>query len=76
MRNIVPNLVYAATGKEVDLVMVAGRVLVREGYVQTVDEETVRVDAQMAAEQVAASVRRDPVHRDLVLLDAMANGLL
>ncbi len=31
LRNIVPNLVYAATGKEVDLVMVAGRVVCATG---------------------------------------------
>ena len=30
IRNIVPNLVYAATGREVMTVMVAGKILVRD----------------------------------------------
>jgi Cytosine deaminase and related metal-dependent hydrolases len=38
MRNIVPNLVYSARGEEVDVVAVAGRVIVRDGKVTTVDE--------------------------------------
>ncbi len=76
IRNIVPNLVYAATGKEVDLVMVAGRVLVRNGAVLTADEEAAREEAQLYAEEVASSVRRDPVHRDMALMDAMARGQL
>jgi 5-methylthioadenosine/S-adenosylhomocysteine deaminase len=76
LRNIVPNLVYAATGREVDLVMVAGKVLLRDGRVLTADEEDVRVTAQAMAEEVAGAVRRDPVHRDLALLDAMARGQL
>lgn len=76
IRNIVPNLVYAATGKEVDLVMVAGRVLVRNGAVLTADEEAAREEAQLYAEEVASAVRRDPVHRQMALMDAMARGQL
>jgi 5-methylthioadenosine/S-adenosylhomocysteine deaminase len=76
LRNIVPNLVYAATGREVDLVMVAGRVLLRDGRVLTADEEEVRATAQAMAEDVAAAVRRDPGHRDLALMDAMERGQL
>lgn len=39
MRNIVPNLVYSARGEEVDLVAVAGRIIVKNGVVVTVDEQ-------------------------------------
>jgi len=45
IRNLVPNLVYAANGHEVKTVMVAGRVLVRDGVVLNADEETVRAEA-------------------------------
>jgi 5-methylthioadenosine/S-adenosylhomocysteine deaminase len=76
VRNIVPNLVYSATGREVDLVMVAGRVLLRDGRVLTADEAEIRATAQAMAEEVAAAVRRDPVHRELALLDAMDKGQL
>ena len=76
VRNIVPNLVYSATSKEVDLAMVAGRILLRDGRVLTADEVEVRETAQAMAEDVVAAVRRDPVHRELILLDAMDKGQL
>ena len=76
IRNIVPNLVYAATVKEVDLVMVGGRVLVRDGCLLHADEASVRAEAQEAAEELAAAVAHDPIHHELALLDAMDKGWL
>jgi 5-methylthioadenosine/S-adenosylhomocysteine deaminase len=76
IRTIVPNLVYAATGHEVKTVLVAGRVLVREGVVLTLDAAAVRAEAQAAAERVAAAVAADPVHRDMALLGPMAAGMM
>ncbi len=76
IRNIVPNLVYAATGREVGLVMVAGRILVRDGCLLVADAGAVREDAQMMAEELAAAVGRDPIHHELALLDAMDRGRL
>jgi 5-methylthioadenosine/S-adenosylhomocysteine deaminase len=76
IRNIVPNLVYAATGREVDVVMVAGRILVRDGCLLNVDEATVRAEAQEAAQELAAAVVHDPIHHELALLDAMDKGWL
>lgn len=71
VRNIVPNLVYAASGHEVKTVMVAGKVLVRDGVVLTVDEDAVRAEAQMQAEALARRVVADPVHKGMALLEAM-----
>ncbi len=76
VRNIVPNLVYAASGHEVQTVLVAGRVLVRDGQVLTVDEAAVRAEAQVQAEAVARRVAADPVHRKMALLAAMEAGQL
>ncbi|MCX6047855.1 MAG: amidohydrolase family protein [Chloroflexi bacterium] len=76
VRNIVPNLVYAASGHEVKTVMVAGRVLVQDGKVLTVDEAAVREDAQIQAEELAKLVADDPVHTEMDLLVAMENGNL
>jgi len=76
VRNIVPNLVYAATGHEVTMVMVAGKVLVREGQVMTADEDAIRARAQAQAEEVAARVAADPVHQGMALLAAMESGCL
>jgi 5-methylthioadenosine/S-adenosylhomocysteine deaminase len=71
IRNIVPNLVYAASGHEVKTVMVAGRALVRDRVVLTADEDTVRAEAQAQAEALARRVVADPVHKGMALLDAM-----
>ena len=49
IRNIVPNLVYAATGHEVKTVMVRGKILVRDGDVLTANEDAVRAEAQEQA---------------------------
>ena len=76
VRNIVPNLVYAGTGHEVKTVMVAGRILVRDGQVLTADETAVRAEAQRQAEALARRVAADPVHRDMALLAAMEAGYL
>lgn len=76
IRNIVPNLVYAASGREVTLVMVDGQVLVRQGQVLTADEEAVRVEAQAQADAIARRVADDPVHNGMALLEPMAQGML
>ena len=76
VRNIVPNLVYAASGHEVKLVMIDGKVIVREGQVLTMDEEAVRAEAQAQAEQIARRVAVDPLHRDMALMSAMEAGYL
>lgn len=76
IRNIVPNLVYAATGHEVKTVLVAGRVLVADGRVLTADEAAIRAEAQAQAEALARRVAADPIHRELALMDAMASGKL
>jgi 5-methylthioadenosine/S-adenosylhomocysteine deaminase len=44
MRNLVPNLVYAARGDEVDYVLVNGQVIVEHGRVLTVDAEATFTD--------------------------------
>jgi len=76
LRTIVPNLVYAGTGKEVSTVVVAGRVLVRNRAVLTLDEGAVREQAQEQAERVGHSVAQDPLHHELALMRAMREGNL
>jgi 5-methylthioadenosine/S-adenosylhomocysteine deaminase len=76
VRNIVPNLVYAATGREVKMVMVAGRFLMRGGHLLSIDEDGVRAEAQEQAEAVAARVAADPDHGGMALLESMAEGNL
>jgi 5-methylthioadenosine/S-adenosylhomocysteine deaminase len=76
VRNIVPNLVYAASGREVKTVMVAGRLLVRNGQVLTADENAIRSEAQVQATALAKRVAADPIHRGLALMQAMKKGQL
>ncbi len=76
VRNIVPNLVYAASGHEVKTVMVAGRILMRDRQVLTTDETAVRAEAQAQAEAVAQRVASDPVHKSMALLAEMEAGRL
>jgi 5-methylthioadenosine/S-adenosylhomocysteine deaminase len=76
VQNIVPNLVYTASGHEVVTVMVAGVVLVRDGEVLVADEAAVRAEAQVQAEEVARRVAANPVHKEMALLEAMEAGQL
>lgn len=76
IRTIVPNLVYSASGHEVKTVLVAGRVLMRDGEVLTIDETNVRDEAQFQAEAVAQRVAADPLHSNMALLSAMRAGQL
>ena len=76
VRNIVPNLVYAGSGHEVKTVMIAGKVLVRDGEVLVADETAIRAEAQVQAEEVARHVVADPVHKEMALLEAMEAGRL
>lgn len=76
IRTIVPNLVYASTGREVKLVMIDGRILMRDGEFFTLDADKIRAEAQSVAEQVARNVMADPVHKNMALLEPMARGQL
>ena len=76
IRNIVPNLVYAGSGHEVKTVMVAGRLLVEDGRLLSVDETAVVSAAQEEAKLLDQRVAADPAHRNLALLSAMNGGQL
>jgi 5-methylthioadenosine/S-adenosylhomocysteine deaminase len=76
VRTLVPNLIYAATGKEVQTVVVAGRVVMRNREVLTLSESEVRTEAQHQAQLLGQRVAQDPVHRELNLLSAMQAGKL
>jgi 5-methylthioadenosine/S-adenosylhomocysteine deaminase len=52
--NVAAHLVFSATGRDVDHVLVDGRLLVDGGRVLPVDVESVRVSAQAAAEDLFA----------------------
>ncbi len=74
IRTIVPNLVYAGSGHEVKTVMVAGKILMRDRHVLTMDEAAVQAEAQRQAEAVSQRVAADPVHKKMALLAPMEAG--
>lgn len=56
--NVVPNLVYAARGHEVETSIVDGKVIMENRRLTRVDENQVVDEAQRAAEQLAARVSK------------------
>lgn len=76
IRTIVPNLVYAGSGHEVKTIMVAGKILMRDRQVLTMDESSVQAEAQRQADAVSQRVADDPVHKKMALLAAMEAGKL
>jgi cytosine/adenosine deaminase-related metal-dependent hydrolase len=54
VHDIVSNLVFAANGSNVDTVLVGGRVVVREGRVTGVDQQSILDQARAAAVRVRA----------------------
>ncbi|SMP61940.1 amidohydrolase family protein [Anoxynatronum buryatiense] len=54
--NLVPNLVYAARGHEVEMVIIDGQLVMENRQLLTVDESQVVARAQHLAEQLAARV--------------------
>jgi 5-methylthioadenosine/S-adenosylhomocysteine deaminase len=77
VRNIVPNLVYAASGHEVKTVMVAGKILMRDREVLTLDEAAVQAEAQEQAEMLSRRVAEDSsLHGQMALMAAMEEGRL
>ena len=76
IRNLVPNLVYAASGHEVKSVMVAGKLLVQDYQLLTLDESAILADAQAQAHQLEQRVAADPLHHEMVLMQAMAKDQL
>ena len=52
MRNIVPNLVYGASGRDVDTVIAGGKIIVKNRKPLTFDLEEITAEAQEAADKL------------------------
>ncbi len=76
IRTLVPNLIFAATGREVLHSMIDGRFVMRDRAILTMDEQAIREDVQLQGEKVAHAVAADPVHKSMKLLEAMEAGNL
>ncbi len=56
LHNITSNLVYSATGGDVEMVMVDGRLLMEKGELLTLDEEKIRHQSQKMVDQLLEMV--------------------
>jgi 5-methylthioadenosine/S-adenosylhomocysteine deaminase len=74
-RNLVANLVYAETGRNVVLSMVAGKIIYRDGRFAHVDAERVHQDVRAAAERLQHATDADERTRELPIVDLTRRGL-
>lgn len=76
VRNIIPNLVYAARGNEVQTVIIDGKVVMEDWKIKTINEDKVLSDAQRAANELSkrASKKKDRLYKPL--LQMQENGYL
>ena len=58
MRNLVPNAVYAACGRDVDTVISGGRVIVKDRKPQTFDLEEILTEVQEEADRLAGKAEK------------------
>lgn len=75
-RNLVPNLVYAETGADVRLTMVAGEVIYQDGEFTRVDRQAIAMRVAAAAERFQADIAGDPVVRGLPIVELTQRGLI
>jgi len=68
-KNIIPNLVYNATGNEVRDVIINGQIIMQDGIVKTMDEAQIVAEAQKAAEQLMANSYMDLKEANSPFLD-------
>ena len=69
VKNLIPNLVYNATGSEVRDVIINGEIIMQDGVVKTMDEAQIITDAQRAGEQLMANSYMDLKEADSPFLD-------
>ena len=73
-RNLVANLVYAETGRNVVLSMVAGKVIYRDGTFTNVDVDEVHTRLLEASERLQTAVAADPLTEDLPIVQLTREG--
>lgn len=70
VKNVIPNLVYNATGAEVQDVIINGKIVKQDGVVLTMNEKEIVTGAQKAAEQLMANSYMDLKEANSPFLDS------
>ncbi|HUG16970.1 MAG TPA: amidohydrolase family protein [Thermomicrobiales bacterium] len=73
-RNIVPNLVYAETGSNVVMTMVAGSVIYQNGEYTNIDRHEVMRELAAVSEQLQEATAADPLVNDLAIVRMTRDG--
>lgn len=73
-RNLVANLVYAETGRNVTFSMVAGKVIYRDGAFSNVDGDEVHRRLLEASERLQIAVEADPLTAGLPIVELTREG--
>jgi 5-methylthioadenosine/S-adenosylhomocysteine deaminase len=73
-RNLVANLVYAETGSNVRMTMVAGQIIYRDGLFTRIDADEVIARARAAAVAFEQEISDDPVIADLSITRLTSTG--
>ena len=73
-RNIVPNLVYAETGRNVRMTMVAGKVIYRGGEFARFDERAFAQDVEVASARFQDLVAQDAGVTSLPIVELSRSG--
>jgi 5-methylthioadenosine/S-adenosylhomocysteine deaminase len=73
-RNIAANLVYAETGADVRMTMVAGRVIYRDGVFTRIDEQQILKDAVAATKRFENRLMDDPNLSELPIVQLTNDG--
>jgi 5-methylthioadenosine/S-adenosylhomocysteine deaminase len=73
-RNLVPNLVYAETGSNVVLNMVAGKVIYQDGEYTNIDRQAVIAELKEASRLLEEAAAADPFVQDLPIVQLTREG--
>jgi len=76
MRNLVPNLVYAARGDEVESVVIDGRIVVSSSRLVTANEDEIIDEAQRLAESIGPAADAEFWQVETTNARAMRDGNL
>jgi hypothetical protein len=75
-RNLVANLVYAETGSNVVMSMVAGRVIYQGGEFTNVDRRAIAEQVKIASAGFQDLVAADPAVRDVPIVQLTRQGAI
>ncbi len=75
VRNLAPNIVYSATGQEVETAIINGKVVMENRKVLTMDEDKAIEDAQKLAVKLCDEALDDFMSRDSYIVKELKKGL-